>query len=99
MFYKLLFILAIYHLFKSVKDLLNREPECEKGEKAKMPAGKCVSVPARSDAGSTLLSPMTMITSTVVDVRNLTEKGVEIETKNTVYKLTYFGDGSLPYAV
>ena len=41
----------------------------------------------------------TMITSTVVDVRNLTEKGVEIETKNTVYKLTYFGDGSLPYAV
>ena len=46
MFYKLLFILAIYHLFKSVKDLLNRESECEKGEKVKMPAGKCVSVTA-----------------------------------------------------
>ena len=46
MFYKLLFILAIYHLFKSVKELLNRESECEKGEKVKMSTGKCVSVTA-----------------------------------------------------
>lgn len=38
-------------------------------------------------------------TSTVVDVRNATDSGIEIETENTIYKLTYTEDYELPEAV
>lgn len=31
----------------------------------------------------------TLMTSQVVDIRNETTEGVEIETRNTIYKLTY----------
>ena len=31
----------------------------------------------------------TLMTSQVVDIRNETTEGVEIETQNTIYKLTY----------
>ena len=30
-----------------------------------------------------------LFTSTVAAIRNATDKGIEIETRNTVYKLTY----------
>lgn len=31
----------------------------------------------------------TLMTSQVIDIRNETTEGVEIETRNTIYKLTY----------
>ncbi len=34
----------------------------------------------------------TLYTSQVVDVRNKTENGIEIETKNTIYKVTFSED-------
>ena len=39
----------------------------------------------------------TLYTSQVVDVRRKTENGLEIETKNTLYRVT-FSEGSLPMA-
>lgn len=39
----------------------------------------------------------TLYTSQVVDVRSRTENGVEIETKNTIYRVT-FSEDSLPLA-
>ena len=39
----------------------------------------------------------TLYTSQVVDVRNKTENGVEIETQNTIYRVTFNHD-SLPIA-
>ena len=39
----------------------------------------------------------TLYTSQVVDVRSKTENGVEIETKNTIYRVT-FSEGGLPMA-
>lgn len=41
----------------------------------------------------------TIWTSAVVDVRNATDSGIEIETENTIYKLTYTEDYELPEAV
>lgn len=41
----------------------------------------------------------TLWTSTVVDIRNHTSDGVEIETLNTVYKIKYDSKGELPHAV
>ena len=41
----------------------------------------------------------TLFTSTVVAVRNRTAEGVEIETKNTIYRVRHTRDGGLPYAV
>ena len=40
----------------------------------------------------------TIWTSLVVGVRNITDSGIEIETKNTIYKLTYT-ENELPKAV
>lgn len=40
-----------------------------------------------------------LFTSTVVALREQTGTGVEIETLNTVYRLTYDGTGGLPCAV
>lgn len=40
-----------------------------------------------------------LFTSQVVDVRNQTENGVEIETQNTIYKLTYKQEYEFPRAV
>lgn len=40
-----------------------------------------------------------LLTSQVVAVRNQTENGVEIETQNTIYKLTYSNRYELPRAV
>ncbi len=39
----------------------------------------------------------TLYTSQVVDVRNKTENGIEIETKNTIYKVIFSAE-SLPIA-
>ncbi len=39
----------------------------------------------------------TLYTSQIVDVRNKTKNGVEIETKNTIYKVTFSAE-SLPLA-
>ena len=38
-------------------------------------------------------------TSRVVDIRNKTNDGVEIETANSIYKLTYEDKFQLPFAV
>lgn len=40
-----------------------------------------------------------LLTSTVVALRDQTDTGVEIETLNTVYRLTYDGTEELPCAV
>ncbi len=40
-----------------------------------------------------------LLTSTVVDFRNQSNSGVEIETQNTVYRLIYDGAERLPFAV
>lgn len=39
-----------------------------------------------------------LFTSQVVDVRNHTDEGVEIETQNTIYKLTFDKENELPLA-
>lgn len=42
---------------------------------------------------------MSYYTSDVVDIRNVTANGVEIETKNTIYKLSFPSSETLSEAV
>ena len=40
-----------------------------------------------------------LFTSTVAAIRNSADTGIEIETRNTIYKLTYSEQNELPHAV
>lgn len=50
----------------------------------------CYQLEVGSRAFITLKNGKSIMTSCVVDIRNKTSKGVEIETQKSIYKLTFF---------